>query len=132
DAVEAATFDVPEINGELLAAVDEFLSNIPEGYYSLGTVEKMQGAMDTGATVIDVREESEYTDGHIAGAIDIPIRTIAQNLDQIPTDQTVVVYCASGFRAAMSTAALHIMGYDNVRAFPPSYAGWADAGGATE
>lgn len=132
DAVEAATYDAPEINGELLAAVDEFLTNIPEGYYSLGTVEKMQGAMDTGATVIDVREESEYADGHIAGAVDIPIRTLAQNLDQIPTDQTVVVYCASGFRAAMSTAALHIMGYDNVRSFPPSYAGWADAGGATE
>lgn len=132
DAVEAATFDVPEINGELLAAVDEFLTNLPEGYYSLGTVEKMQGAMDAGATVVDVREASEYADGHIAGAIDIPIRTIAQHLDQIPTDQPVVVYCASGFRAAMSTAALHIMGYDNVRAFPPSYAGWADAGGATE
>lgn len=132
EAVEAATFDVPEINGELLAAVDEFLSNIPEGFYALGTVEKMQGAMDAGATVIDVREESEYADGHIAGAVDIPIRTLAQNLDQIPTDATAVVYCASGFRAAMSTAALQIMGYDNVRSFPPSYAGWADAGGATE
>lgn len=132
DAVEAATYTVPEINPALLAAVDEFLSNMPEGFYALGTVEKLQGALETGATLIDVREASEYADGHIAGAIDIPIRTLAQSLDQIPTDQPVVVYCASGFRAAMSTAALHIMGYENVRAFPPSYAGWAEAGGATE
>lgn len=132
DAVEAATYDVPEINPELLAAVDEFLSNMPEGFYALGAVDKMKEAMDAGALVIDVREASEYADGHIPGAIDIPIRTLAQSLDQIPTDQPVVVYCASGFRAAMSTAALHIMGYSNVRSFPPSYPGWESAGEATE
>ncbi|MEZ4732126.1 MAG: rhodanese-like domain-containing protein [Caldilineaceae bacterium] len=132
EPVEAATYAAPEVNAEMLAAVDEFLSNIPEGFYALGTVDKLKEAMDAGAVVIDVREESEYVDGHIAGAIDIPIRTLAQNLDKVPADQPVVVYCASGFRAALSTAALHIMGYSNVRAFPPSYAGWESAGEATE
>lgn len=132
EPVEAATYSVPEVNAELLAAVDEFLSNLPEGYYSLGTVEKMKEAMDAGAVLVDVREETEYADGHIAGAIDIPIRTLAQNLDKVPADKTVVVYCASGFRAALSTAALHIMGYSNVRVFPPSYPAWEAAGEATE
>ena len=132
DPVEAVTYSAPEVNAELLAAVDEFLSNIPEGYYALGAVDKMKEAMDAGAVVVDVREESEYADGHIPGAIDIPIRTLAQNLDKIPKDKPVVVYCASGFRAALSTAALHILGYSNVRAFPPSYAGWEAAGEATE
>lgn len=132
DPVEAATYSTPKVNGEMLAAVDEFLSNIPEGYYSLGTVDKLKEAMDAGAVVVDVREESEYADGHIPGALDIPIRTLAQNLDKIPKDKPVVVYCASGFRAALSTGALHIMGYSNVRAFPPSYAGWEAAGEATE
>ena len=132
DPVEATTYSAPDVNADLLAAVDGFLSNLPEGFYALGTVEKMKEAMDAGAVIIDVREESEYADGHIAGAIDIPIRTLAQNLDKVPTDKPVVVYCASGFRAALSTAALQIMGYSNVRAFPPSYAGWAEAGEATE
>ena len=132
EPVEAATYSVPEVNAELLAAVDEFLSNLPEGYYSLGTVEKLREAIDAGAVLVDVREENEYADGHIAGAIDIPIRTLAQTLDKVPADQPVVVYCASGFRAALSTAALHIMGYSNVRVFPPSYPAWEAAGEATE
>lgn len=132
EPVEAMTYEIPEINGEMLAAVDEFLSNIPEGFFALGTVEKMNGAMDAGAVLIDVREENEYADGHIPGALDIPIRTLAQNLEQVPTDQPVVVYCQSGFRAALSTAALHIMGYENVRSFPPSYAAWSAAGEPTE
>ena len=132
EPVEAATYSVPEVNAELLAAVDEFLSNLPEGYYSLGTVEKLREAIDAGAVLVDVREENEYADGHIAGAIDIPIRTLAQNLDKVPADKTVVVYCASGFRAALSTAALHIMGYSNVRVFPPSYPAWEAAGEAIE
>lgn len=132
EPVEAATYSIPEVNAELLAAVDEFLSNLPEGYYSLGTVEKMKEAMDAGAVLVDVREETEYADGHIAGAIDIPIRTLAQNLDKVPADQPVVVYCATGFRSALATAALHIMGYSNVRVFPPSYPAWEAAGEATE
>ena len=61
--------------------------------------------------LIDVREESEYAEGHIPGAVNIPIRTLADNLDKIPTDQPVMVYCASGHRAAMSTAALQELGY---------------------
>lgn len=132
EPVEAATYSAPTVNAETLAAVDEFLSNIPEGYYALGTVEKLREAIDAGAVLIDVREENEYADGHIAGAIDIPIRTLAQSLDKVPADQPVVVYCATGFRAALSTAALHIMGYSNVRVFPPSYPAWEAAGEATE
>ncbi len=92
---------------QLLAAVDAYLSNIPEGFYSIGAVEKLQEAIDNGAVLIDVREESEFADGAIPGAVNIPIRTLAQNLDQIPQDQPVVVYCASGHRAAMATAMLH-------------------------
>lgn len=132
EAVEATTYSTPEVNADMLTAVDEFLSNLPEGFYALGSVEKMKEAITAGAVVIDVREENEYADGHIAGAIDIPIRTLAQHLDKVPTDKPVVVYCASGFRAALSTSALQIMGYSNVRAFPPSYAGWEAAGEAVE
>lgn len=132
EPVEAEMVEPLEVDDAVLATVDEFLSAIPEGYYAIGDVEKLNGALDAGAFLIDVREESEYADGHIPGAVDIPIRTLAQSLDQIPTDQPVIVYCASGFRAALSTSALHMMGYDNVRSFPPSYAGWESAGEVTE
>lgn len=127
EATEPGSFEAPEVDAEMLAAVADFLSNIPEGFYAVGSIEGLEGAIDAGATVIDVREVSEFENGAIPGAINIPIRELAQNLDQIPTDGPVMVYCASGFRAAMATAALHSMGFDNVRSYPPGYGGWEAA-----
>ncbi|NJN19487.1 MAG: rhodanese-like domain-containing protein [Oscillochloris sp.] len=84
--------------------------------------------LDTGSvTLIDVREPSEFAEGHIPGSINIPIRTLGENLDQIPTDQPVVLSCASGLRASLATAALHVLGYGNARSFPPSFKGWSSA-----
>lgn len=130
--VEAVAVTPKEVNPEMLAAVDEFLVNIPEGYFGVGTVEKLVEAIDAGAQPLDVRESSEFDEGHIAGALNVPIRTLAQNLESIPTDQPVIAYCASGHRAAISNAALHIMGRDNVRAFPLGYGAWEAAGEPTE
>ncbi len=127
EMVEAATYPVKEVDAEALAAVSEFLTNLPEGWLSLGTAEKLQEAIDIGAQLVDVREPSEFEAGAITDALNIPIRSLGADLAQIATDKPVVVYCASGFRAALSTAALQIMGYTNVRSFPPSYAGWAAA-----
>jgi rhodanese-related sulfurtransferase len=127
EMVEAATYPVKEVNAEALAAVSEFLTNMPEGWLALGTAEKLQEAIDIGAQLVDVREPSEFEAGAITDALNIPIRSLGAELAQIATDKPVVVYCASGFRAALSTAALQIMGYSNVRSFPPSYAGWEAA-----
>ncbi len=132
DAGEAAIVTPLDVNPEALAAADEFLVNIPEGYLSIASVEKLQEAMDNGAVLIDVREPDEFSQGHIATAVNIPLRTLAANIEQIPTDQPVIVYCASGHRAALANAALHLMGFDNVRAFPAGYGAWEAAGGATE
>jgi rhodanese-related sulfurtransferase len=123
---EGETYELPELNAEALAAVAEFLNNIPEGWLAIN-LEALNGSMAAGATVIDVRESSEFEAGAIAGAINIPIRTLAENLDQIPTDGPVVVYCASGFRAGLSLSALQIMGYSNVRSFPAGYGAWEAA-----
>ncbi|MCB0024846.1 MAG: hypothetical protein KDD91_17545, partial [Caldilinea sp.] len=129
EAVEPGSFTAKEVDPALLAAVDGFLANIPEGYYSLGTVEKLQEAVDAGAVLIDVREEGEFAEGAIAGAVNIPLRTLIANLDQIPTDKPVVTYCASGYRSALANGMLHTLGYDNVRSFPPGYGAWEAAQG---
>ncbi len=114
---------------DLTASVDEYLKALPDGYYAIGDVQVFKdGVAASSALVIDVRETSEYEEGHIPGAVNIPIRTLAQNLDKIPTDSQVYVYCASGFRAAQSLASLGMLGYDNVLSYKPGWAGWTDAG----
>lgn len=114
---------------DLVEAIDAYVSTIPEGFMAVGDIDAFKDAMTVeGAVLIDVREVSEYEEGHIPGAINIPIRTLAENLEFIPTDQPVWIYCQSGWRAGMATSALRMMGYDNVLAYPPGWGGWSAAG----
>lgn len=113
----------------LQSGVDLFLTSIPDGYYTIGTIEELKSVIDTSQPLlIDVREPSEYQSGHIPDAISIPLRTLTQHLDQIPSDRPVIMYCSSGYRSAMGVMTSQLLGYENVRGFPLSFAGWKDAG----
>jgi rhodanese-related sulfurtransferase len=80
--------------------------------------------------LIDVREKFEYQSGHIPSAINIPLRTLSQNLDQIPRDRPVILSCSTGYRSAIGVMTLHLFGYENVKGFPASFTGWKNAGEA--
>ena len=124
--VEAATTTAAAF--DLNAAVDEYLSALPEGFLAVGDVDVFKDGVEaSGALVIDVREVSEYEEGHIPGAVNIPLRTLAANLDKIPTDRQVYVYCKSGFRAGEALSSLGMLGYDNVLSYKPGWNGWTEA-----
>jgi rhodanese-related sulfurtransferase len=130
EIVEPKTFPKPDLNEEMLARVDEFLNNIPENYYAVSKIDMLKEILNTepyGALIVDLREADEYGEGHIPGAINVPVREVTENLDQIPMDRPVIMSCASGHRASLATAAMHILGYNNVRSFPPSFKGWSAA-----
>jgi rhodanese-related sulfurtransferase len=123
----------PESALDLRAAVDLTLTAIPAGFYKIDDVAGLKRLQaNAQAQVIDVREPTEYGAGHIPGAINLPLRTLAQHLDQIEQDRPVVLYCSSGYRSAMGVVTLHLLGYDNVQGFPPSLAGWKAAGESIE
>ena len=111
--------------------VDRFLKSIPSGYYTIANIAGLKKQLENPQILlVDVRESSEYRLGHIPNAINIPLRTLAHNLDQVPRDRPVVLYCTSGYRSAMGVMTLHLLGYENVQGFPPSFAGWQAAGEA--
>lgn len=108
--------------------VDDFLQNIPPGFYGVRDMAKIQAKVAEGKTLfIDVREPSEYRGGHIPGAINIPLRELAQHLEEVPHDQPVMLYCSTGYRTGIGVMALRLLGYDKVEGFPPSYEGWKQA-----
>jgi len=41
-----------------------------------------------------------------------------------------VLYCSTGYRSSMGVMTLHLLNYDNVQGFPPSFAGWKASGEA--
>ena len=66
---------------------------------------------------IDVREPFEYMMGHVKGAINIPPSKLmagASELEGIPKDTEIVLYCLSGSRSNASMHILRDMGYTNL------------------
>ena len=107
----------------------DFFKNIPADYYAIkGDVLNGQIKAGNAPFIIDVREPSEIEKaGYIQGAVNIPIRTLLQNLDKLPAlDKPIVAYCAIGHRGAMAMAALRLLGYD-ARSLGGGFNAWAKA-----
>lgn len=83
--------------------------------------EEAKEMMDAGdAVVLDVREQSEYDEGHIPGAVLLPVGSIDEDTAAavIPEKSAaVLVYCRSGNRSKTAAAALAELGYTDVCEF---------------
>ncbi len=64
--------------------------------------------------LLDVRTPEEFGTGHIAGAANISVQTLADRLSEVPQDQPIVVYCRSGNRSAQAAQILQAAGYTGV------------------
>lgn len=72
-----------------------------------------------GAQLIDVRTPMEFRQGHIKGALNIPVDELNRRVDEVARDRTVVVYCRSGARSSRAAAMLQGEGITNVRDLGP-------------
>lgn len=121
----------PEVDAARLATLDAYLTNLPEGF---GTVKAPDLNTEiVGGTVpfiLDVRSQTEWDEnGHIDGAVLVPVIDVPANLAQLPADKAapIVVTCASGHRGAMVQMYLQFMGYTNVRNLAGGLNGWIAA-----
>jgi rhodanese-related sulfurtransferase len=116
------------------AVWNEYLTNIPEGYYTIKAADLNTALTEKAPFLLDVREVAELEkDGYIAGAVNIPVREVLANLDKLPAqDQPIVIYCASGARGAMLMAALQFLGYTDVKNLAGGLGGWKKAELAVE
>ena len=64
--------------------------------------------------LLDVREEYEYQNGHIKGAVNLPLREILSQKDALLKDRDIYVYCRSGHRSADAVNFLKSLGFDKV------------------
>ena len=68
--------------------------------------------------IIDVREESEYQQGHIKDAQLIPLSQIQESNQELPDkEETILVYCRSGNRSAKAAKKLTQLGYKHIYDF---------------
>jgi rhodanese-related sulfurtransferase len=79
--------------------------------------------------LIDVREESEWSQGHLPQAEHLGKGVIERDIEtRIPdTSAEIVLYCGGGYRSALAADALRQMGYVNVLSMAGGFRGWREA-----
>jgi NADPH-dependent 2,4-dienoyl-CoA reductase/sulfur reductase-like enzyme/rhodanese-related sulfurtransferase len=98
-------------------------SNLLNGDFKQVNVDKVRELVESNNTIIDVRENYEYDQGRIKGAINIPLSELRERIDEIPKDKPVYLYCRSGQRSYNATLALQKLGFNNVTNIAGSFLG---------
>ena len=62
--------------------------------------------------LLDVRDPSEFKEGHVEGAVNIPLNDLRQRMEEVPKDREVWTYCFVGQRSYYAARALSQYGYD--------------------
>ena len=77
-------------------------------------LETFAAAHAGGAYVLDVREDHEFTAGHVPGAVSVPMNEVPARLAEVPADQPVYVICQAGGRSAQVVGFLRQQGLDAI------------------
>ena len=64
-----------------------------------------------GAFLLDVRDPDEFEEGHIPGAVNLPLNEIRTRMEELPRDREISIYCGVGQRAYYATRLLLQNGY---------------------
>jgi len=94
------------------------------------SVDDARAAVDRGeAVLIDVREESDWREGHAVGARHLSRGVIELEIEeQIPDpSQPIICYCGGGSRSALVAESLQKMGYTNVCSLAGGMKAWREA-----
>ncbi len=114
----------------VMLATEKLLAAMPDDSYMLEPATARRLTEAGTVLVVDVRETAEFEAGHIAGAMNIPLRELPQALGRLPgsTVAPIVVYCANGHRGAMAMMVLRLWGYTEVYSIANGLNGWKVAG----
>jgi rhodanese-related sulfurtransferase len=80
------------------------------------------------AFLLDVRTPDEYRQGHLRGAVLVPLSDLERRVREVPRNRTVLVYCAVGSRSRMAAGLLAGKGYAQVYNMSDGIVGWYRSG----
>jgi rhodanese-related sulfurtransferase len=81
--------------------------------------------------LIDVRTPREWSDAHIDSAVNLPLSRLADRLDELPADRSLVVYCAGGYRSSIAVSLMRREGRRGVANLVGGIGAWESARLAT-
>lgn len=83
---------------------------------------------DSDFMLVDVREDHEWQEGHVPGAIHIGRGIIERDIiaTEPNKNREIILYCGGGYRSAMSADNLQKMGYTNILSMMGGMRGWRE------
>jgi rhodanese-related sulfurtransferase len=82
--------------------------------FGIGPKVDYKELINKGAKVVDVRTAAEFNQGHLSGAINLPLQTLSSQLSKLKKEQVIITCCASGMRSGAAKRLLKSQGFENV------------------
>lgn len=92
------------------------------------TPAEARARQEHGAVLVDVRELDEWQDGHVRGAVHIPLGHLAERLPELDREREVVTVCRSGNRSAFAADTLLKAGFPRVSSMAGGTLAWTEQG----
>jgi rhodanese-related sulfurtransferase len=99
------------------------------GSTGLSVNETLRAHNDEDAILLDVREVTQYRDGHIPGAKNTPLSALKEKLSELklPKDRPVIFYCETGSRSGGASSQLRKQGHERAYSLIGGFNAWQQA-----
>jgi sulfur-carrier protein adenylyltransferase/sulfurtransferase len=113
-----------ELLQEVKAEIDEV--DAPRAHELLASIDP--------PLLVDVREQDEWSEGHLPGAVHVPRGNLESRIERAAPDRArpIILYCQSGSRSAFGAKTLAELGYENVVSLAGGFTDWKRNGFTTE
>lgn len=124
--IYAEGFPVWEERGFAIVAGPEHAKKIETAKLKPAEIKQLLDAQSREVVIVDVRDESEFKEGRIPTAINIPVETFALRSEVLPKEKKIIVYCNTGGRSYNAYRKLMKLAYPSI--FQTTFAEWKEAG----
>ena len=119
-------FPVWEEKGMPIVSGPDYAKTIATTKLTAAELAKLLKEKKDAYVLVDVRDEFEFAEGHIEGAINIPSEVFAAKSGVLPKEKGIIVYCNTGGRGYMAYRKLMKLAYPSI--FQTTLAEWKEAG----
>jgi len=99
---------------EIKQAVVAYYEKMPDNSYKIPEPElkALVDSKDSNIYILDIRSNADFIIGHIEGAHNIPFKEVGRNLENLPKDKEIIVYCYTGQTGGQTTSLLNVAGFN--------------------
>ena len=109
-----------------MASYRELLAQVKTEIDEIDAVRARELIEHDDPVIVDVREQDEWDEGHVPGAVHIPRGHLESRIEAAAPDRSrqVLVYCSAGNRSAFATKTLQELGYDDPVSLAGGFTDW--------